>query len=156
MMNKKGELRIGMIIIAFATFMVFLTAGLIVVDDFMSVPQYGSDFNRSYYSTLDNNRMDTNSTGQQGITGLIYGTNDLMMESNSSASGTATTDEQMNRKSLESILSFKNIYILFKNLRNDLSDKLHIPMMFFDLILLIIVVTVTIAGISALRGIGNL
>jgi hypothetical protein len=154
-MNNKGEMRVGTIIIGIAVFLVFLTAGLLVTDEFMAVPEYGTDFNTSYYGGLQSNRVDTGTETSDDLRTLIFGTNDIMMESNNSV-GTATTEETMNRKSLESIINLKSSYVLIKNLGRDLNDKMGIPTMFIDLLIFIVVITITIASISALRGIGKL
>ena len=156
-MNNKGVgVTVGTIIIAFLIFILFIGSMLLVVDDFFKIDSgtgqdaYGSDFNRSYYTGLDNARNDTH------LQDSIYNLNDDVLVENSSVSDTSDREGELSTASWKSITNLGGTYSFMTHIGSDINSKLHIPPIFLTTFVLILGVVIGLAIISALRGTGRL
>ena len=153
-MGFRGEVRVGTLMICFVVFILFVTATLDITGQFFSGDPYDSDFNSSYYGFLENSSMEGGSSSEQ-FEDTVFGMNNDVMESNSSSGGDDPAST-IDVKSLSSLTRLTGTYVFFKNVSGDVNMKLGIPSYFLNALLLIIVIIIVLAFISALRGVGKL
>jgi len=154
MINNKGEVSIGQIIISCIMFLVFLTAALSMTTEFFSYEQNsnGSSYDASYYSSLEDNSVATNSTEARRMVDTTTGMSDDVFITNGSV-GDDTPEDLMNKQTLTSMRKLPNLYTFVKNVGRDASEKLGIPSYFLWALVTIVIVIITIGALKALRGI---